>query len=102
MPPLISDFVCLRPLWSRVQEQFKLVQQAAAEIGDDLQVFILAVSSMPIWRWYRMLREGEVSTDGRFQVRAGGVFGGSSEALLHKGTAEQVCWPAAISPLQLI
>ena len=46
---------------SRVQEQFLLVQKAAAEIGDDLQVY-LGCEFHANMEMYRMLREGEVST----------------------------------------
>ena len=52
---------------SRVQEQFLLVQKAAAEIAE----------------------RGRGQHHGRFQVCAGGVFG-EFRGLLHKGKAEQV------------
>lgn len=51
---------------SRVQEQFLLVQKAAAEIGDDLQVY-LGCEFHANMEMYRMLREGEVRHHGRFQ-----------------------------------
>ena len=66
---------------SRVQEQFLLVQKAAAEIGDDLQVYLGC-------EFHANMERGRGQHYGRFQVCVGGVFG-ELRGLLHKGKAEQ-------------
>ena len=63
---------------SKVREQFKLVQQAAAEIGDDFNIY-LGCEFHANMEMVRMLREGEItSMAGSRYVLA--EFGGSSEA----------------------
>ena len=63
---------------SKVREQFKLVQQAAAEIDDDFNIY-LGCEFHANMEMVRMLREGEIaSMAGSRYVLA--EFGGSSEA----------------------